>query len=146
MTELYRLADNLLMYQTLIYNTTVNESRAFRKEKRVWLSQKKTRTWIDSGRQKHPEKQSNDIQLLSFPCRPWVNCVSPDGLASVPRTRESNQINIIRLLCAGGWRKTTSISSKSSFHSMTVISKEKLTLLKGLLQCYPYILMGMSYF
>lgn len=84
---------------------------------------------------------------LTFPAAPLVEItVSPDILAPVPRTRRPNQISIIRLLCPGGRRKTTWNSSRSSFHSMTAISKEKLTLFKGLRQYYPYILIRMSHF
>ena len=130
MTEVYWLADNL-MHQPLIWHKTVNESRAFRKENKVWMPKKETRMWGYSRRQKHPERWSSNIPLLGFPCSPvrrdnWVITwrYSP---SAKDETIKSNQHN--RLLCPKSRRKTSSNSRKSSkklkLLRMTTISKEK---------------------
>lgn len=133
------------MHRPFFCNKTVNVRRAFRKEYRVWLCYGKT-MWRGSAWQKTQKNRAMTSSSLAIPADPWVETtVSPDILPQCQEP-EWNQINIIRLLCPWGWRKTTSNSSKSSLHSMTAISKEKLTLLKWTLQYYPYILIGMGHF
>lgn len=99
----------------------------------------------ESRRGKNTQKtRARTSSYLAFATDPmsW-DTVSPDILAPVPRTRvKSNQHN--KGVVWRGQSKTTSNSSKSSFHSMNAISKEKLMPLKGSLQHYPYIWIAMS--
>lgn len=152
MTEVYWLADNLLMHQPLIWHKTVNESRAFRKENKVWLPKKETRMWGYWRRQNTLKDGAVTSSYLAFPAVLWgeITESSPDAIAPVPRTKESNEINIIGC-CVHKLREKqaqTAVKAQksSNFFAWPLFQRKKLTLLKGLLQCYPYILLGKSHF
>jgi len=128
---------------------------------KVELSERKTRFGCPRRKQEcgATEEGKNILKdgavtssYLAFPAVLWVEITesSPDAIAPVPRTRESNQINIIGCCVHKVGEKQAQTAEKaqksSNFFAWPLSQRKKLTLLKGLLQCYSYILLGKNHF
>lgn len=128
---------------------------------KVELSERKTRFGCPRRKQEcgATEEGKNILKdgavtssYLAFPAVLWVEITEslPDAIAPVPRTRESNQINIIGCCVHKVGEKQAQTAEKaqksSNFFAWPLSQRKKLTLLKGLLQCYSYILLGKSHF
>lgn len=128
---------------------------------KVELSERKTRFGCPRRKQEcgATEEGKNILKdgavtssYLAFPAVLWAEITesSPDAIAPVPRTKESNEINIIGCCVHKLREKQAQTAVKalksSNFFAWLLFQRKKLTLLKGLLQCYPYILLGKSHF
>ena len=128
---------------------------------KVELSERKTRFGCPRRKQECGATQEGKNILkdgavtsryLAFPAVLWgeITESSPDAIAPVPRTRQSNQINIIGCCVHKVGEKQAQTAEKaqksSNFFAWPLFQRKKLTLLKALLQCNPYISLAKSHF